>query len=50
MSNAWYADDENVKIYINRDNNSFVVKDDGIGMSGDDFQNKFLKIGYSKRK
>ena len=26
------------------------VKDDGIGMTEDDFQNKFLKIGYSKRK
>ena len=50
ISNAWDADAENVRIYIDRDNNSFVVKDDGDGMDSDDFQGKFLKIGYSKRK
>lgn len=26
------------------------IIDDGIGMTYEDFQNKFLKIGYSKRK
>lgn len=50
ISNAWDADAENVWIYINRDENYLVIKDDGIGMNADDFQNKFLKIGYSKRK
>jgi len=50
ISNAWDADADNVYIYFNKENDSFVIKDDGIGMSGDDFQNKFLKIGYSKRK
>jgi hypothetical protein len=50
ISNSWDADAENVWIYIDRENNSFVVKDDGEGMDNDDFQNKFLKIGYSKRK
>lgn len=50
VSNAWDADAKNVCIYINEEQNSFIIKDDGIGMSGDDFQNKFLKIGYSKRK
>lgn len=50
ISNAWDADAENVWIYIDKTNNSFFIKDDGIGMSSDDFQNKFLKIGYSKRK
>ena len=50
VSNAWDADAENVKLYIDRENKSFIIKDDGIGMSGDDFQKKFLKIGYSKRK
>jgi hypothetical protein len=50
ISNAWDADAQNVYIYIDRENNCFVIKDDGIGMSRDDFQNKFLKIGYSKRK
>jgi len=50
ISNSWDADAENVWIYINKKKNSFFIKDDGTGMTGDDFQNKFLKIGYSKRK
>ena len=50
ISNAWDADADNVWIYIDKEKNNFVIKDDGIGMSGDDFQKKFLKIGYSKRK
>src|ERR1035437_507747 len=50
ISNSWDADAKNVWIYINRKKNSFLIKDDGIGMTADDFQNKFLKIGYSKRK
>lgn len=50
ISNSWDADAGNVKVYINRENNSFFIKDDGCGMTADDFQDKFLKIGYSKRK
>ena len=50
ISNSWDADAKNVWIYIDRENSTFVVKDDGLGMDRDDFQNKFLKIGYSKRK
>lgn len=50
ISNSWDADAKNVNIYIDRDKNHFIIKDDGEGMTADDFQNKFLKIGYSKRK
>lgn len=50
ISNAWDADAKNVWIYINREKNYLIIKDDGDGMSSSDFQNKFLKIGYSKRK
>lgn len=50
ISNAWDADAENVWIYIDREKNYLVVRDDGDGMAADDFQDKFLKIGYSKRK
>src|SRR5882672_604448 len=50
ISNSWDADAKNVWIEINRQKNSFLIKDDGTGMDADDFQNKFLKIGYSKRK
>ncbi|GAG69954.1 unnamed protein product, partial [marine sediment metagenome] len=50
ISNAWDADAKKVWIYIDRDKNRFFIKDDGTGMTKGDFQNKFLKIGYSKRK
>lgn len=50
ISNAWDADAKKVEIFIDRRKNSFFIKDDGLGMTADDFQNKFLKIGYSKRK
>jgi len=49
ISNAWDADARNVWIYLDRNKNGFWIKDDGVGMSPDDFQRKFLKIGYSKR-
>jgi len=50
ISNSWDADAKNVWIYIDRENNHLIIKDNGDGMTADDFQNKFLKIGYSKRK
>ncbi len=49
VSNAWDANAENVWIKINRENNRFWIKDDGVGMNSDDFKEKFLKVGYSKR-
>ena len=49
ISNSWDAEAENVHIYVERETNSFVIKDDGIGMDEGDFQGKFLRIGYSKR-
>lgn len=50
ISNAWDADARNVWIYLDKNRKGFWIKDDGIGMTADDFQDKFLKIGYSKRK
>lgn len=50
ISNAWDADAKNVWIDIDKENSSFSIKDDGVGMTAEDFQGKFLKIGYSKRK
>ena len=49
ISNAWDADAQNVWIEINKESGGFSIKDDGIGMDANDFQHKFLKIGYSKR-
>jgi hypothetical protein len=50
ISNSWDADANNVWVYIDTKRDSLVIKDDGVGMNAEDFQNKFLKIGYSKRK
>ena len=50
ISNSWDAEADNVWIYLNREENYLVIKDDGNGMDKNDFQTKFLKIGYSKRK
>ena len=49
ISNAWDADAINVWINIDKESGAFSIKDDGVGMDADDFQNKLLKIGYSKR-
>lgn len=49
ISNSWDADASNVWIEIDRDTNTMVIYDDGVGMTEEDFQGKFLKIGYSKR-
>ncbi len=49
ISNSWDADAENVWIEIDRERSVFSIKDDGDGMDGEEFQHRFLKIGYSKR-
>lgn len=49
ISNSWDADAQNVHIYLDRGKNTLCIKDDGDGMTAEDFQEKFLKIGYSKR-
>ncbi len=50
ISNSWDANSNNVWISIDREKNRFWIIDDGVGMDAKDFQDKFLKIGYSKRK
>lgn len=50
ISNSWDANATNVWIDINTEDSSLVIKDDGDGMTSDDFRHKFLKVGYSKRQ
>ncbi len=49
ISNSWDAEATKVEIVIDKDGKNFSIKDNGIGMDETDFQEKFLKIGYSKR-
>lgn len=41
ISNSWDSDAENVWIDIASNQSSFSIRDDGSGMTADDFQNKF---------
>lgn len=49
ISNSWDANADNVWIEIDSAGNEMFITDDGDGMDAEDLQNKFLKIGYSKR-
>lgn len=48
VANAWDADAQNVSIDIQ--NEYILICDDGKGMSQDDINSRFLKVGYSKRE
>ena len=50
ISNAWDADANGVHISYDPYNKTLCILDDGTGMSSDDFQSKFLRVGYTKRK
>jgi len=48
VANSWDADAELVSIEI--DEKSISITDDGIGMTSDDINQKFLAVGYQRRK
>ena len=52
IANAWDADAGNVHLNIYRDNEDIkiVVRDDGCGMDQRDLNDKFLTVGYQRRK
>jgi hypothetical protein len=49
VANSWDADAEEVKIDIDKSKRTVTVTDDGYGMTQGDINEKFLKVGYSKR-
>lgn len=51
VANAWDADAENVSIQIDRDTRQITVtiRDDGVGMTKDDINERFLRVGYRRR-
>lgn len=54
ISNAWDADAENVTITYPTENITspdaeIVIKDNGVGMSFEELQDKYLNIGYNRR-
>jgi len=48
IANAWDADSTEVKIEISED--QIKIEDNGCGMNENDLNEKFLKIGYQRRK
>jgi len=49
VANAWDADAEKVDIKIDPDGNWIEIIDDGVGMSVDDMNGKYLRVGYRRR-
>lgn len=49
VANAYDADAKEVNIDINTSTKQIVITDDGIGMAQDDFNNKYLFVGYKRR-
>ena len=48
ISNSWDADATNVRIYVDRTGNNFIIKDDGDGMDEETLQH-CLRLGWSPR-
>ena len=49
VANAWDADAKKVHIDIDTEKDEITIIDDGIGMSKQDINKKYLKVGYKKR-
>ncbi len=50
VANAWDADAETVAISIDPNGKLIEIKDDGIGMSVEDMNTKYLRVGYRRRE
>lgn len=49
VANAWDADAEVVTVLWDRSNGKIVITDDGTGMTPDEVNNRFLKVGHRRR-
>ncbi len=50
VANAWDADAEHVSIDIDPNDGKIIIQDDGHGMSVDDANQRYLCVGYERRK
>ena len=50
VANAWDADAQNVVIDIDAQNGRITIQDDGHGMSVEDANERYLLVGYERRK
>ena len=49
VANSWDADAENVKVTIDKTNETITIEDDGIGMDRNDVIDHFLTVGFKRR-
>jgi hypothetical protein len=49
VANAWDADASSVQIRVDPNSEWIEIEDDGIGMSVDDLNGKYLRVGYRRR-
>lgn len=49
VANAWDADAGRVEIRLDPLNGQIVIQDDGVGMTSDDLNQRFLLVGYRRR-
>ena len=50
IANAWDADATEVRVKYDKDKMRITVEDNGIGMNDTDINEKFLRVGYQKRR
>jgi len=50
VANAWDADAKEVRIELEVDDDLVVIQDDGIGMTVQDMNDKYLRVGYKRRE
>ena len=50
VANSWDADAENVSISIDSDSETIVIQDDGHGMTVEDANQKYLFVGFERRR
>lgn len=49
VANAWDADAENVTVRVDPNQEWIEIEDDGIGMTVEDLNQKYLRVGYRRR-
>lgn len=50
VANSWDADATNVDINLDADSNTIEIIDNGIGMDKEDVNDKYLNVGYRRRR
>ncbi len=50
VANSWDADSSEVSIFIDTEGKAISITDDGIGMTADDLNKRFLYVGFRRRE